>query len=175
MKKVYLFLIVLALGKISFSQFSATANLGIMYYMGESYSGYDYRLQPGINLSGKYTFKEKMRAGLNIGYYTRSIDGFRVSTRPVTVSFDYIISTSSKIKPYGSLELGTYGFIYSSDGESSSTSDIGLAPAFGFDYAINEKLDLNGNLKYNYVLTKEDGYGENTSILGFNVGVTYKF
>jgi opacity protein-like surface antigen len=73
------------------------------------------------------------------------------------------------------LELGTYGFIYSSDGESSSTSDIGLAPAFGFDYELTEKLDLNGNLKYNYVLTKDNDYSENTSILGFNIGVTYKF
>ena len=175
MKNFCLFLFVLAFGKIVFSQFSATSNLGLMYYMGDSWSEYDYRLQTGINLSGKYTFKEKMRVGLNIGYYTKSIDGFRVSTRPVTVSFDYIISTSSKIKPYGSLELGTYGFIYSSDGESSSTSDIGLAPAFGIDYELTEKLDLNGNLKYNYVLTKDNDYSENTSILGFNIGVTYKF
>ena len=174
MKKKFLFLLVLAFGKIGFSQFSATANLGVMYNMG-NFTYDEYRLQPGINLSGKYTFNEKMRAGLNIGYYTRSIEGYRNSTRPLTASFDYIISPEGEFKLYSGLELGTYAFIYSGDGFSASTSAIGLAPAIGFDYGINEKIDLNGNLKYNYLLANDNIGGQGASILGINVGVTYKF
>ncbi len=133
----------------------------------------------GVNIAGKYGISDnKMRVGLNIGYFfdSESEDGYTstVFTQPITGLFEYSFM-DSKFSPYAGIDAGIYriGSRISGDGESlsGSESDFGIAPTVGFNYEISDKIDLNTSVKYNYILT--ENYA--TTGINFNAGVVIKF
>ncbi len=148
------------------AQFSLGANLGLFrpnYENAESLFG--------INLAGKYSVNEKMRAGLNLGYYFKSFEGDgRFFYQPITGLFEYSFSENA-FSPYAGVDVGFYRNGFSGDGETFATSALGLAPVAGFNYELSDKLSLNTNLKYHYILTE----GESTGVIGVNAGVVVKF
>ena len=155
------------------AQISIGATLGSNFFAGEA--------KFGFNLFGKYEFKEKMLAGLNIGYtgmgsseittpfYTES---FSSSLLPITGLFEYHFG-GEKIKPYVGGDLGFYSFKatlkINSIITSSSSTYLGLAPTAGAFYEINDKFLLCANFKYNIILSSAIG-----TFGGLNFGAVYK-
>ena len=148
---------------------SVGANLGMFKSFTE---GSDAQL--GFNLNGKYSINDKIRVGGNLGYYFKSYDFFgsklRSFTMPITALFEYSFSDND-FSPYAGADIGIYRFGFSGGGESSANGYFGLAPVVGFNYNLSDKLLLNANLKYHYIMTE----GESTSAFGVNAGVCYKF
>ena len=151
------------------AQFNAGVNLGMFHPLEEG-----AKTQLGFNVSGKYSFSEKMRLGANIGYYSKSQTEFgtKISSfsMPITALVEYKF-TSGDLSPYIGADIGSYRLGAKSDNLTVSENYFGIAPVFGVDYSLSEKLLLNGNMKLHYILSE----GESTSVFGLNVGVAYKF
>jgi hypothetical protein len=149
------------------AQVSVGANLGMFKSFTE---GSDAQL--GFNLYGKYSINDKIRVGGNLGYYFKSYDFFgsklRSFTMPITALFEYSFSDND-FSPYAGADIGIYRFGLSGGG--GDVLNFGLAPVVGFNYNLSDKLLLNGNLKYHYIMSE----GESTSAFGVNAGVCYKF
>jgi len=130
--------------------------------------------QWGLNVSGKYNLNDNMRIGANIGYYSRSEtflnNTLTSSTTPITGLFEYSFSKDG-LAPYVGADLGFYSFAISGGGASFSKSYFGFAPVVGLDYGINDKISINANYKFHYIMSDV----ESTSINGINAGVSYKF
>jgi hypothetical protein len=129
----------------------------------------------GVNLYGKYSVNEKIRLGINIGYYSESYSiflfGFRKFTTPIIGSFEYSFSTNN-FSPFIGADVGIYRLGGKGDGlESVAEVYFGLAPVFGLNYNISESILLNGNFKYHYIATNN----ESSSAIGLNVGIGLKF
>ena len=149
------------------AQMSVTANLGLINFPsafegGESYS------EVGINIAGKYNLSEKLRAGLNLGYFFKGEDSYTLFTMPITGLVEYSLSTNA-FSPYLGADLGFYRTGISGDGASISSTNFGLAPVAGFNYALSDKMSLNANFKYHYIMTD----GESTGAIGLNAGLTF--
>ena len=125
----------------------------------------------GFNLAGKFGLNDnKMRVGLNIGYFFDSEDGLTIFTQPITGLFEYSFSDAS-FSPYAGIDAGIYRMGASSDGGSASESELGFAPVAGFNYEISDRMDLNVNIKYMYILTD----GNSTTGVNANAGIVIKF
>jgi hypothetical protein len=150
------------------SQVSIGANLGVFKTLVENSDA-----QYGINLSGKFAINEKIRVGANLGYYFRSYDllgsTMRSFTMPITGLFEYSFNDND-FSPYAGADIGLYRLGVSGGGESSALGYLGLAPVVGFNYAISDKLLINANLKYHFILTEV----ESTTAVGLNAGLTFK-
>lgn len=145
------------------AQFSLVPNIGVLKLK-------DIDPQFGFHLAGKYTLKENISLGANIGYYFKSEDGLTLFSMPLTGLFEYSL-TSSKFSPYVGADVGLYRIGISGGGETISTSNFGMAPVIGFNYTIAQKISLNSNFKYHYILTDE----ETTSGIAINAGLVFKF
>lgn len=151
------------------AQISVTANLGLLSYpstneFSESYS------KLGVNIAGKYNLTEKFRAGVNLGYFFKTEDGFTQSTMPITGLVEYSLSTNA-FSPYLGVDLGFYRFAISANGGSLSSMNFGLAPVAGLNYRLTEKMSINANFKYHYVMTEDEA----TTAIGVNAGITFNF
>lgn len=153
------------------AQISLGATLGV-FNQGQSYDGQRYSNNlMGISFAGKYGLKEnKMRVGLNVGYFFDSEDGEIQFTQPITGLFEYDFTTN-KLNPYAGIDIGIYRAGYKYGGYSQSNSDFGLAPVVGVNYGISDKVDLNANLKYTYILTES----ASTTGFNFNIGAVIMF
>ncbi len=180
MKKLFLILC-LSGGAILFSPNTVHAqmSLGItggLFNQGSSFDGERISFNLfGLNIAGKYGFSDnKMRVGLNIGYYfdSESEDGETATyfTQPITALFEYSF-TDNDFSPYAGIDAGIYRIGYSFDGESESESEIGFAPAVGCNYNVSDKVAINLNIKYNYILTEEIA----TTGINANAGVVINF
>jgi opacity protein-like surface antigen len=144
------------------AQFSVGVNAGLLKFE-------DSEALFGLNFSGKYSINDKMRAGLNLGYYFDSEDGFSFFVQPITGLFEYSF-LDSDFSPYAGLDVGFYRVGFRFDGESEAESNLGFAPTAGVNYNLSDKLALNANFKYHYVLFE----GESSGIIGVNAGVVIK-
>lgn len=130
----------------------------------------------GGGINAKYMFNENMGAGLGFSYLSFPgkdfADGINFTIMPITANFTYYFMTET-LKPYAGIDLGLYTASSDADG-AESESDFGFAPVVGMEYAFTDALALNVNLKYNYIMSKDDDKGtEDTSFLGINVGIVY--
>jgi hypothetical protein len=132
------------------------------------------KTQFGFSLVGKYNINEKIRVGANLGYYFSSEDvmGSKIVafTRPYTALFEYSFSDND-FSPYAGADIGIYQMGASGGGVTLAKGYLGLAPVAGLNYNLSDKLLLNGNLKFHYILSE----GKSTSAIGINVGLAYKF
>ena len=101
--------------------------------------------------------------------------------------FEYYFSTE-KLKPYAGADLGFYfwrvkwdyyydpwinnggNLVKVHESGSSSGTELGIAPTGGIYYDLSDQLVLNGNLKFNLMLTES-----NLNYVGINLGLFYKF
>ncbi len=154
---------------ISNAQISAGLNLGLFKPTAE---GSDAHL--GFSLSGRYDINEKIRTGVNFGYYSKTYDfmGDELTSfiMPITGSIEYSF-TDNDFSPYFGADLGIYRIGISGDGASLSTSNFGMASILGANYSITDNFGVNANVKYHYIFTEV----ESTSAFGVNAGVFFKF
>jgi opacity protein-like surface antigen len=150
------------------AQFSAGVNLGMI-----DLDDIDAHL--GFNVAGKYNLSDKVRIGLNIGYYSKStsIFGEKLTSfiQPITGLVEYSFSTKP-FSPHAGVDIGIYRFGFSGGGESESDAYFGFAPLLGFNYSVSEKVAINANFKYHVIRFEED---ITNSGIGLNGGVAFKF
>lgn len=166
MKKILFCFLLLFLVLNSNAQFSVGANLGGMKILRAGFDG----LLFGGNIVGKYKLNEKINVGINIGYSTKSYYGERLFIQPITGLFEYNFS-SNKLSPYAGADIGLYRYGYNYSGYTYAESYFGFAFCGGINYSISEKLKLNSNLKFNYIVSS----WESIPTLGINIGVLYHF
>ncbi len=145
------------------AQFSVGVNVGMIKIE-------DFDALFGLNVSGKYSINDKMSVGLNLGHYFKSEEGYSIFLQPITGLFEYSF-TDNDFSPYAGLDVGFYRFGASFDGESEAESNLGFAPTAGVNYNLSDKLALNANFKYHYILFE----GESSGAIGINAGVCFKF
>jgi opacity protein-like surface antigen len=131
----------------------------------------------GGGVTGKYMLNETMAVGASIGYQMfgpkeelPSGYDFKLAIMPIVGNFTYYFGTEG-FKPYAGIDAGFFMAkttikIAGVEG-SESSSDMGFAPTVGFEYGLSDKLALDVNAKYNYIMTE----GTATTYLGVNVGV----
>jgi opacity protein-like surface antigen len=119
----------------------------------------------GFNLSVKKEIKEKVRAGVNLSYFTES----GVTLMPISGLIEYKFNTD-KLSPFAGVEAGIYRTSFSIFGVTASTSNIGFAPVCGFDYTLTDKINANVTAKYHYIMVE----GGSMTALGVNIGIAYK-
>ena len=130
----------------------------------------------GINLNGKYMFKENMAVGLNLGYnrFAGEISDMSFSMIPVTGLFEYHFG-GDVVKPYVGADLGIYSFggkiKYEGVTESSSELYFGFGPVAGILYDLKENLRLCANIKMHNVFEE----GESLTWFGINASVVIPF
>ncbi len=154
------------------AQILGGATLGLQAPIGDFADG--IKMGVGINLMGKYMFKDNMAVGLNLGYNRFGIEDSdgdaSVSMIPITGLFEYHFEGST-IKPYVGADLGlySYGWKFKYDGQTEKDSEIhfGLAPVAGILYDINDNVTFCANIKIHNVFDD----GDTASWIGINAGV----
>jgi hypothetical protein len=85
---------------------------------------------------------------------------------PITGLVEYKL-IENKLNPYAGLDLGFYRFGIA----GFSGTYLGLAPTTGINYEIDDKLSINGNFKFHYILSSELS---SSSLININAGISYK-
>lgn len=131
----------------------------------------------GGNLSLKYGINDNIRAGLNLGYYTKKYadlgifgSDIRSNIIPITGLFEYSFGKND-FRPYAGLDAGLYNLGLSIGSTSFSVNAFGIAPVFGFNYNISDAFAITLNTKYHIVFAE----GESMSIMSANIGGAVKF
>lgn len=149
------------------AQISVGGNLGVFRPLYENADA-----QIGLNLVGKYEINDKIRVGANLGYFFKSyndLGNFRAFTMPVTALFEYSFNDED-FSPYAGADIGIYRFGFSGGGETLASSYLGIAPVVGGNYKLSDKLLINANIKFHYILSEVEA----TKALGINAGLIYK-
>lgn len=153
----------------------------------------------GGGITARYWLNEKMAVGLNASYFSFTPNDIpsgataSMSVLPISAGFDYYFMEEG-IKPFAGLELGIVNnsISSSSSGIDVTGSKTGLivAPVLGVAYGITDAIDVSLNAKYMYGMTdgkidltaKGNGVSLtqsqdyfNTTYVGVNLGVSYKF
>ena len=169
MKKLITSILAIALMYSASAQISVGINGGMVSPTAEGSESHI-----GFNIFAKYNLSEKMRLGVNFGNYSKSYDLMGIDVKsiisPITATFEYSFSTNS-FSPYAGIDAGIYQMGASLGGVTVKESYLGLAPVVGADYNLSDKLAINANFKYHYIMSE----GEATSAIGINAGVCYKF
>ncbi|MBI3500597.1 MAG: hypothetical protein HY063_02295 [Bacteroidetes bacterium] len=191
MKKIFCCLVVSCFVGRSMAQFQAGIILGPQIPVGGFSNA--FHVGVGFGITGKYFLKDNMAAGINLHYNSFGGDSYRgyyyysdyhshLGMTAFTGLFEYYFS-NDKLKPYAGSDLGLYFWRYKYDyywtnnggnivpvsGISHGT-ELGIAPMAGASYEVSDKFILNGNLKFNLMLTES-----NLNYIGFNFGAFYKF
>jgi hypothetical protein len=167
MKKLLFISALIFLGIKANAQVSGSANFGIFK---PTYEGSES--QVGFSISAKYKLNPKFAVGATFGSFSKNDKDFdmKTSTMPIVGLVEYHLS-DKKVNPYLGLDFGLYNLSSSVFGFKYSDSYIGLAPTFGINFSISEKVAFNSNVKYHNIFTPE----ESTSALGINAGLSIKF
>lgn len=169
-KKITLFVAVALIAISASAQIKINAGLNLLSPMGDF--GDAFKMSYGFNVGGKYMLNDKMAVGANLAYIMlqpeTKVSGVTYSLMPIAANFTYYFGTEG-FKPYAGIDLGYYTNKVSGGGISISTSDLGFAPTVGFEYGLSDKLGLDVNAKYHYIMTE----GDASSAFGINVGIYY--
>jgi len=187
MKKIFIVLIFLSIIKINEAQIQVGVVLGPQFPVGGFTDAFNSGI--GFGSTGKYFMKENMAVGTNLHYNYFTGDRYynegrnRAAITAFTGMFQYYFSTD-KIKPYAGGDFGlyfwnwrwyTYYWINPAGNPAygyyhDNGTALGFAPSGGITYDITDKFVLDGNLKFNLILTESD-----LNYLGMNLGLFYKF
>ncbi len=146
----------------NFAQISGGATLGPMISDGEAIFG--------LTLNGKYELSDKLKVGANLGFFSKNQDFLGTSVRTSIMPFSGLIEyklIENKLNPYTGLDLGFYRFGIA----GFSATYLGLAPTAGVNYEIDDKLSINGNFKYHYIMSSDLS---SAGIININAGISYK-
>jgi len=163
MKKLFILSLFVGMFQVkNYAQISGGANLGTMISDGEAIFG--------VTVNGKYELNDKLKVGANLGYFSKKTEFFgssiRYSIMPITGLVEYKL-IENKLNPYAGLDLGFYRFGIA----GFSGTYLGLAPTTGINYEIDDKLSINGNFKFHYILSSELS---SSSLININAGISYK-
>lgn len=164
----------------NYAQFSVGLNVGMMRFIGENHSYYTSKYERGINILAKYNLNKDMRLGITVGHFYNNDGITKVNANPLTGSFEFSFLNSS-IRPYAGISLGAYrlaysfGDAFSKNPNPHSSFYFGFAPIIGIENEFKSHFFTHANCKFNYILTKENGYGANTKSIEFTMGFGYKF
>ena len=164
----------------SYAQYSVGTNLVIMRFIGDNYSYYTSKYEGGISVFGKYNLNNNIRLGINMGHFYNNDGIKKVVMNPLTGSFEYSFLTT-KIRPYSGVTIGAYRLAYSfvdafsKNPNPHSSFYFGFAPIIGVENEFKNHFFTNTNCKLNYILTRENGYGENSKCIELSFGIGYKF
>jgi hypothetical protein len=165
------FLIIISNLSNSFAQIGAGAQLGIFNPVGENSGDASF----GLNVPVRIGVTDEINVGVNLGYYFQrdQVLGITSTTyaAPLLASVDYQFGDSD-FTPYASFDAGFYIFGFNTSFGSGSSSEFGIAPGAGGNYAISDQLMFDINLKYHLIFI--DG-PNNSSAIGANLGVIYYF
>ncbi len=165
----------------------------------------------GVNLDGEYFLMPELSVGLNTGYLSFKYDEIHVgkghfSTIPIQLRGSYYF-LDGDFHPYGGLNAGIYlkkqkfdsiieprtwvdpdggEFQHSPGGKkliNKNNTSFGFSPMIGAVYKIHEKLWLDFNVRYLFIMgNKQEGdkkliKEENKSIqaMGVQIGLRYSF
>lgn len=172
MKKIVL-IIALFIGVYTYAhaQFVAGGHLAPAFPIGRFSDAVD--LGFGLGAEAKYMFSENLAIGFNISWYSFGIkisDIYKKNITPFLFSAQYLFPQSSGLAPYFGVGLGPYRVTDRIDRFSVSTIDFGIAPIVGMLYPLNDQLDINANLKFNFVFSE----GVTNIFFPLNVGVLMK-
>ena len=148
------------------SQMTLGLDFGLLNPKGVSNTQY------GASIACKYSL-DNFRLGINAGYYYNDTLSFsQVSfTIPIVASLEYSF-VDGDISPYVGIDLGYYLIGYHNNRIGTEINGgFGFAPNFGLNYHLSDKIMINCNFKYNYLLSSV----ENLSMIGVNIGIGYKF
>ncbi len=117
----------------------------------------------GFGLGGevKYLFNENVAFGFDISWYSfgTDFDDVNVNVTPFLLSAEYLIPQTSGFTPYVGLGLGFYRIASKFEGfginATTSFTDFGIAPTIGALYPLNDQIDINTNLKFNFVFSDD--------------------
>lgn len=174
-KKITLAVAVVLFAFVANAQIKINAGAGLVLPMGTF--GDAYKMGFGGYVGGKYMLNDNMAVGATIGfaslkptsdYETLFGDDIKYTLIPVAANFTYYFGTEG-FKPYAGVDLGYYVMKAKIMGISVSTNEIGFAPTLGFEYSFSDKLGLDVNAKYHYIMTE----GDASTAVGVNVGIVY--
>ena len=149
-------------------KFSTGINLGLLIPLASG-----SRSQFGGNLGVKCDLNNKIRIGVNVGYYYNDTLSFSkvTYTVPMMGSVEYSFSPNA-LSPYAGADIGYY--LLGNFNNVSGTilkGQLGISPVIGLNYNFSEKLLINCNFKYHFIISDTDL----SSMIGLNVGIGYKF
>ncbi len=123
----------------------------------------------GLNVNGHYFVNDNFAVGGGLQYLSfsgKSI-GFGITIPCINYTSFYgnamYFFNTNDLQPYIGGDLGLY--------TTTGGSNLGIAPAFGINYKINDNLKLNFAGKYNIIFAS----GGSASFIPINAGVLYKF
>lgn len=157
----------------SFAQISVGLSGSMAFPNGDmaSKDKMDVKSGYGVHLHGRYALNDNLAIGLNVGYYSFTINDVSAGTNaslttasiymmPVSLCAEYAFLTDD-FKPYAGIDIGMINNSAKASGDVSgntyeltgSKSGLYFAPVIGFNYAVSDAFDLNFHAKYNYGLT----------------------
>ena len=158
----------------AYSQFMVGGHLGPVFPMGE-YSDF---ANPGFGAGGeaKYRYNENLAFGFNTSWYSfaTDFDDVKLNITPFLFSAEFLLPQTSGFTPYAGLGLGPYRIAtkikLSGINSTDSFTRFGIAPTVGALYPLNEQIDLNANLKFNFIFSDDF----TRFFIPLNVGVLFK-
>lgn len=133
----------------------------------------------GFNFGITYDITENIRAEVlleNISNTQKTTVPFlgtiesRTTFTPVTVGASYLFLTDN-IQPYVGVNLGMYRLKGEVGSSSNSESYFGFHPKAGLSFEVTDNLFIDAAFKYHLMFDD----GDNTSLIGGNIGVMYIF
>lgn len=181
MKKLILTLGIFAASAAAYAQIGIGISGGMNVPMGD-FGDKDkggFKSGFGVGIHGTYALNDNMKVGLNTGYFSftnASSDLITLRIIPVEATFQYYFATDA-FKPYAGLGAGMYLCQAALDGKTDgidAVNKFGINPHVGAAYAINDNMDLFGQVGYNMIFSKDDAKGTvDFSSLKINIGVMY--
>ena len=181
MKKLILTLSIVAASAAAYAQIGIGISGGMNVPMGD-FGDKDkggFKSGFGVGIHGTYALNDNMKVGLNTGYFSYTnavIDVVTFRIIPIEATFQYYFADDG-FKPYAGLGLGMYLGQAAVDGKTDNIdaqNKFGINPHVGAAYAINDNLDVFGQLGYNMIFAKDDATGAvDLNSLKINIGVMY--
>lgn len=180
---------------------SAQYGINVAYQFGASgsdlYSSNMKNSYVGLNAKLTYQYDDYVRLNIGTGYYMipfekiavdgvqNPVSGVNLTVIPLTIGADFSFidqraDVKQKLMPYMGIDLG---WAWSTQGKSSVAPELKsnnfiLAPCVGVSYKLTDFVDLHAVVRENLLIYTFRGINEDYeifSLLGFNIGASYKF
>lgn len=132
----------------------------------------------GFDLGVTYDVTENIRAEVLLEYLSRTekTETFfgtletKTAYTPITVGASYLFLTDN-IQPYVGVNLGLYRISSKFGDNKASKGYFGFHPKAGVSFEVADNIFIDANVKYHLMFDD----GDNTSLIGGNIGVMYIF
>lgn len=172
MKKLFLIItLLISVYSYAHAQFVVGGHLAPVFPMGKFSDAVDVGF--GLGAEAKYMLSENFAVGVSISWYSfgnNASSVYKWNITPFLLSAEYLFPQSSGLAPYVGVGLGPYRVATRIDRFSVASNDFGIAPIVGMLYPLNEQIDINANLKFNFMFSE----GVTNIFFPLNVGILMK-